>query len=84
MAEQEPETCPWCERYITRHMDAYYYGFEPTGIDVIDNILCSVASAGKGAHHTEHWNEYGYPALIQKAANIAADELRRSRAGGSR
>lgn len=73
-------TCPWCERYLSRHMDAYYYGFNPTGVESIDRILCSVATAGRGAHHTEHWNEYGYPDLIQRAAQAASAELTRLRA----
>lgn len=38
-------------------MDAYYYGFSPTGLDVIDRILSAVACAGKGYHHTEDWNQ---------------------------
>ena len=73
----EPETCSWCKRYVTRHMDAYYFGFEPTGVVEIDNILCSIATAGKGAHSTEHWHDYGYPKMIQDAANIAAAKLRK-------
>jgi hypothetical protein len=36
-------------------MDAYYYGFERTGVGFIDAILSAVAIAGKGAHHTESW-----------------------------
>lgn len=38
-------------------MDAYYYGFDPTGVEAIDRILCAVASAGKAYHHTQDWNE---------------------------
>ena len=38
-------------------MDAYYYGFSPTGLDVIDRILSAVACAGEGYHHTEDWNQ---------------------------
>ena len=37
--------------------DAYYYGFEPTGVGVVDAILSAVAVAGKGAHSTESWGE---------------------------
>ena len=45
-------------------MDAYYYGFEPTGDEQIDRILSAVACAGKAFHHTESWGEemtYGTP-----------------------
>lgn len=68
----EPATCEWCQRYVTRHMDAYYYGFTATGVRDVDNVLCSVASAGKACHHTEDWSEHGYPELIQKAADNTA------------
>lgn len=43
--------CSWCGRYLHRHFDAYYYGFTPTGVQVIDNVLCSVATAGMRAPH---------------------------------
>jgi hypothetical protein len=36
-------------------MDAYYYGFESTGIAEVDCILSAVACAGKAFHHTEDW-----------------------------
>jgi len=68
--------------------DAYYYGFEPTGVGTIDAILSAIAIAGKSAHHTENWDEeseYGYYTghlglvdgdsavdLIQKNADRAA------------
>ena len=39
-----------------QRMDAYYYGFEPTGVVEIDRILSAVACAGKAYHHTEEWN----------------------------
>jgi hypothetical protein len=45
-------------------MDAYYYGFEPTGVEEIDRILSAVACAGKAQHHTEGWvdaMDYGTP-----------------------
>lgn len=38
-------------------MDAYYYGFTPTGVEAIDKILSAVACAGKAYHHTEDWND---------------------------
>lgn len=45
-------------------LDAYYYGFEETGVPEIDRILSAVACAGKAYHHTESWGEemtYGTP-----------------------
>ena len=45
-------------------LDAYYYGFDPTGDEDIDRILSAVACAGKAYHHTESWCEemsYGTP-----------------------
>lgn len=45
-------------------LDAYYYGFEPTGDEQIDRILSAVACAGKAYHHTECWGDeivYGTP-----------------------
>jgi hypothetical protein len=71
-------------------MDAYYYGFEPTGIGVIDAILSTVAQAGKGYHHTDSWSDeydwdYGLirkgessADAIQRAANEAAAAIRAS------
>ena len=86
MADQEePPTCSWCGRYTTRHMGAYYYGFEETGVPEIDRILCSVATAGKAYHHTENWCESrdeggeSYQGLIQRAANEAAKTMRAAR-----
>ena len=38
-------------------MDAYYYGFTPTGVVVIDRILSAVACAGKAYHHTDQWGD---------------------------
>src|SRR5690606_29146605 len=43
-------------------MEAYYFGFERTGVAAVDAILSAVAVAGKGSHHTEGWScesEYG-------------------------
>lgn len=42
-------------------MDAYYFGFTPTGIEVVDRILSAVACAGKAYHHTESWTEPATP-----------------------
>jgi hypothetical protein len=38
-------------------LDAYYYDFGSTGLEVIDLILSAVACAGKAFHHTEQWND---------------------------
>lgn len=67
-------------------MDAYYYGFDKTGIGVIDRILSAVAIAGKAYHHTSEWSESpwgeedgpSYAERIQIAANEAADIIRSS------
>ena len=67
-------------------MDAYYYGFDKTGVEAIDLILSAVACAGKAYHHTNEWNdECSYVAQnmrgktpvewIQNAANDAAASL---------
>ncbi len=68
-------------------MDAYYYGFEPTGCPEIGLILSAVASAGKMYHHTDNWSdEEGWlesevfegdscTKWIQNAANSAAAAL---------
>lgn len=67
----------------TARMDAYYYGFDRTGVGIIDAILSAVAAAGKGYHHTESWQDEGYgddkrshEDRIQDAANTAAAALR--------
>ena len=40
-------------------MKAYYFGFDATGVGAVDAILSAVAIAGKGAHHTQDWNDDG-------------------------
>jgi hypothetical protein len=66
--------------------NAYYYGFDETGVREVDLILSSVASAGKSYHHTRDWTEPGWndgPSCveeIQQAADAAAAEVRRLRA----
>lgn len=69
------EVYPEDESMEKLNMGAYYYGFEETGVREIDEILSEVACAGKGAHSTEFWCEYGYPEKIQAAANRAATLL---------
>jgi hypothetical protein len=38
-------------------MNAYYYAFQPTGVEAIDRILSAVACAGKAYHHTSQWTD---------------------------
>ena len=57
---------------------AYFYGFDLTGVEPVDEILRAVASAGKIYHNTEGWTDEGYNGKpseaekIQAAANRAA------------
>ena len=67
-------------------MSAYYYGFDETGIRVIDEILSAVATAGKCCHHTDAWcdsdeGELSHADKIQMAADRAADYIRKNRRG---
>jgi len=66
-------------------MQAYYFGFDPTGVLAIDRILSAVAVAGKMYHSTADWNddldEPSYAARIQLAANEAAAEWQVSHNG---
>jgi len=70
-----------------RRMCAYYYEFEPTGVDCIDKILSAVACAGKAFQHTRDWTDDsehddhtgGTPVdWIQNAANEAATTIVKS------
>ena len=71
------------ERDESLRMEAYYYGFDRTGILPIDKILSSVACAGKGFHHTSEWcTEYewlndgkSYVDLIQESADGASKTI---------
>lgn len=42
-------------------MSAYYYGFNMTGLNIIDTILSAVACAGKAYHHTDQWTDGDTP-----------------------
>lgn len=57
-------------------LNSYYFDFEPTGVDAIDEILAAVANAGSGAHNTSDWNDMGYDKDIQEAANKAAEFIK--------
>lgn len=62
-------------------MNAYYYGFTPTGVREIDEILSAVACAGKAYHHTDNWadsdkDEPSWADLIQEAADRAAAKIK--------
>lgn len=63
------------------NLDAYYYSFEPTGVDAVDTILSAVANAGAGYHNTEDWREQrddGSSPLsdMQTAAEKSAEAFR--------
>ncbi|HBO4748900.1 TPA: hypothetical protein L4V19_002006 [Pseudomonas aeruginosa] len=64
----------------TRNLDAYYYGFDPTGCDLVDSVLEQVARAGKAFHSTDYWNEEDLDGLspvdkMQAAANASAKTI---------
>ena len=73
-------------------MNAYYYGFTPTGEYAVDKILSAVAHAGKAFHSTEEWSDtdcYKLPDFggsgcpqewIQFAAQECAQAIARARA----
>ena len=70
---------------LVRPMKAYWYDFEPTGVDCIDKVLSAVACAGKAYHHTEYWYEPARPygghsggtpvEWIQNAAKEPSDRI---------
>jgi len=55
-------------------MDAYYFGFEPTGVAAIDKILSAVACAGKSFHHTEDWREKVDHARAPHASGVSCQD----------
>jgi hypothetical protein len=64
-------------------LQAYYFGFSPTGCEPVDRILAAVASAGKSAHNTADWNDpdaswHSETAIeaIQRMADEAAESFR--------
>ena len=75
------------KKMTERRMDAYYYGFDATGVEVVDKILGAVACAGKAYHHTGDWSDETDPYddhtgetpvdWIQNAAKEAAARIER-------
>lgn len=77
-------------------LDAYYYGFEATGVAAVDVVLSAVACAGKAFHHTDRWTDDGLGPYedahrgatprdwIQNAAIDAAAEMTRLREENAR
>jgi hypothetical protein len=66
---------------MSRKMNAYYYGFDETGVDVIDDLLEQIAIAGKMHHNTNAWadtddNGESYISRIQQSARVAAETFR--------
>ena len=62
-------------------LSAYYYGFESTGCELVDEILRAVAGAGASAHNTDCWcDESEYAAApvrsIQTVAQEVADKIK--------
>lgn len=70
---------PWKERNPNNQLSAYYFSFDPTGCDAVDDILRAVAYAGKACHSTQEWdyksNGFDLVEWIQAAANEAAKKI---------
>ena len=67
---------------IDEWAEAYYYSFQLTGVEKVDNLLRAIARAGKSFHHTDQWSDpqdwmgdKSYIDLIQEAANELAEEF---------
>lgn len=64
------------------NLDAYYYSFQTTGAQPVDEVLSAVACAGKAFHNTSDWNDEEFDGItpaakIQIAATLAAVEFRK-------
>lgn len=59
--------------------EAYYYNFESTGCDCVDEILELVAEAGRAYHHTKDWGvlEDDTDTTFIEKIQIAADKAAR-------
>lgn len=67
---------------IDKWASAYYYSFQLTGVEKVDNLLRAIARAGKSFHHTDQWADpqewlghKSYVDLIQESANELAEEF---------
>lgn len=56
-------------------MDAYYYGFKPTGVREVDEVLSAVAMAGKAYHGTDQWTDETYTEELMYEGKITPEEL---------
>lgn len=62
------------------NLNSYFFKFEPTNNEAINDILSAVARAGKAYHHTSQWadeNDLGVSERdrIQLAAIVAAKTI---------
>lgn len=85
MTEKDLKAVEGLEAYRREHgrlrLEAFYFSFEPTGVDAIDRVLSAVATAARRSFHTEGWtrslDESPAPVeVIQAAANLAAASMR--------
>lgn len=69
-----------------KDLNSYYFSFEKTGNEEVDNLLYAIARAGKAFHNTSQWyDEVGemYQGVegitpvewIQNSANKLADKI---------
>lgn len=80
MSELTPEMREALDRRGDDRMSAYFFGFDSTTSDAINDVLAAVAFAGKAFHSTEQWGDDDYMPftmvdLIQATANEAADRI---------
>lgn len=40
-----------------KSLNSYYFSFEKTGDDDVDNLLYAICRAGKAFHSTEQWHD---------------------------
>src|SRR5690554_5277463 len=80
MSELTPEMREALDRRGDNRMSAYFFGFDSTTSDAVNDVLAAVAFAGKAFHSTEQWGDDDYMPftmvdLIQATANEAADHI---------
>lgn len=78
--ELTPEMREALDRRGDDRMSAYFFGFDSTASDAVNDVLAAVAFAGKAFHSTEQWGADDYMPftmvdLIQATANDAADHI---------